>query len=359
MSRLVDQFRGCMVGGLVGDCLGAVFEMQYESLVPVKKIDDYFDRLKDPHHAETYQYTDDTAMARQIAASFIHHKTFVYKDLAEKFSQEYFREPWRGYGGSVVDVFNKLKAQRYEQPFKPAAEQFNGSGSYGNGAGMRAHPVGLACYRSDLAETMETALNVGRLTHSHVHGLGGGLLQTLAVKHALYEENVDKILKAVREGIEKFERKYENTDYSSKLDLIQQYCSSEDETDLEEICFELGNSVAAVDSVPTAFFCFLRCCKQFEKKEQFEQTIRLAIRLGGDTDTIASMAGAISGAYLGLQELPEFMIHHCESVEDAVKYATKIHSIVTENGAGDANKDVKETEQNGSEVPAKKIKIDE
>ena len=59
--------------------------------------------------------------------------------MAEKFSQEYFREPWRGYGGSVVDVFNKLKAQKYEQPFKPAAEQFNGSGSYGNGAGKKYH----------------------------------------------------------------------------------------------------------------------------------------------------------------------------------------------------------------------------
>jgi len=356
-SKLLDQFRGCMVGGLVGDCLGAVFEMQYESLVPAKKIDDYFDQLKDPHHTETYQYTDDTAMARQIAASFIQHKTFVYKDLAEKFSQEYYREPWRGYGGSVVDVFNKLKSQKYEEPFKPAAEQFNGSGSYGNGAGMRAHPVGLACYRSELTETIDTALNVGRLTHSHVHGLGGGLLQTLAVQHALHEESTDKILKGVREGIEKFESTRDNTDYSSKLDLIQQYCRTEDETDLEEICFELGNSVAAVDSVPTALFCFLRCCNEFDRKEQFEQTIRLAIRLGGDTDTIASMAGAISGAYLGLQELPEFMIRHCESVEDAVKYATKIHSIVSNKG--EATKEVDDTTQNGGQVPAKKVKLDD
>lgn len=351
-----------MVGGLVGDCLGAVFEMRYESLVPLKKIDEYFDQLKSPQFMETQQYTDDSAMARQIAVSYIRNKGFSYKDLAERFSKEYFQEPWRGYGGSVVDVFTKQKEQNYANPFKPAAEQFNGSGSYGNGAGMRAHPVGLACHTLDLQQTLDHAVDVGRLTHAHVHGIGGGVIQTFAVQQALKRpENKDEMMKHIRAGIELFESSRQNKDYSMKLDQVQEYLTTSSETELEEICFELGNSVAAIDSVPTALFCFLRCLNDYEKEEQFEQTIRLAIRLGGDTDTIASMAGAISGAYLGLEAIPDFMIRSCEAVEDAHKHATAIHDIVIKDNIVEAanSGDNERNSPNDDEIfppPEKKMK---
>jgi len=364
MSKLLDQFRGCMVGGLVGDCLGAVFESRYESLVPLKKIDDYFEKLKNPHFLETQQYTDDSAMARQIAVSYIRNQGFNYKDLAERFSKEYFHEPWRGYGGSVVDVFTKLKEQNYSDPFKPAAEQFNGSGSYGNGAGMRAHPIGLACHTLDLQQTLDHAVDVGRLTHAHVHGIGGGVIQTLSVQQALKgHESIEDMMRHVRTGIELFESSRQNKDYSLKLDQVQEYLNSSSDTELEEICFELGNTVAAIDSVPTALFCFLRCLKDFEKEEQFEQTIRLAIRLGGDTDTIASMAGAISGAYLGLEAIPEFMIRSCEAVEDAHKHATAIHNIVNKSNidqaanGGDKGSAGEKMNEKESSPPEKKAKL--
>eukprot|EP00088_Acartia_fossae_P052663 TRINITY_DN5960_c0_g1_i4.p1 TRINITY_DN5960_c0_g1~~TRINITY_DN5960_c0_g1_i4.p1 ORF type:complete len:330 (+),score=54.11 TRINITY_DN5960_c0_g1_i4:139-1128(+) len=326
--------------------------------------------LKNSNHPtshRTKKYTDDTAMARQIAISYIKNKSFNYKDLAERFSKEFLHEPWRGYGGSVVDVFHKLQEQNYADPFKPAAEQFNGSGSYGNGAGMRAHPVGLASYKLDLSQTIETAVNVGRITHAHVHGIGGGVLQTLAVKQALRQEDcVETMLKKIREGMEKFESTRNNKDYSNKLDLVEEFLKSSD-TALDEICFELGNSVAAIDSVPTALYCFLKCCKDYEKKQQFEQTIRLAIRMGGDTDTIASMAGAISGAYLGIEDIPDFMIRHCEAVEDAYKQATGIHDIVTLQKPSDSEEkqtNGQEVVNNGdargtSEPPEKKPKADE
>jgi poly(ADP-ribose) glycohydrolase ARH3 len=48
-----------------------------------------------------------------------------------RFVKEYFTEPRRGYGLQVVDVFHKLRAQKFENPFRPAKEQFDGSGSYG------------------------------------------------------------------------------------------------------------------------------------------------------------------------------------------------------------------------------------
>merc|ERR1740128_955217 len=122
---------------------------------------------------QRFRYTDDSAMAKQIAASFVKQQAFDYKDIASGFSLDYHREPWRGYGASVVEVFSKLKANPAD-PFTPAAQQFNGSGSYGNGAGMRAHPIALGAYALQVHEVINHATNVGRITHSHPLGVGGG-----------------------------------------------------------------------------------------------------------------------------------------------------------------------------------------
>jgi poly(ADP-ribose) glycohydrolase ARH3 len=79
--------------------------------------------------------------ARQIAYSLIAQKKLVPTDLAKRFWEEYYRESWRGYGASVSAVFEKLRKDT--DPFEAAAQQFDGKGSYGNGAAMRVHPVSI------------------------------------------------------------------------------------------------------------------------------------------------------------------------------------------------------------------------
>ena len=71
-------------------------------------------------------------MARQVADSIISMRSADSKDMAQRFVQEFDMEPFRGYGASVGEVFRKLKRSKCQDPYKPASEQFNGSGSYGN-----------------------------------------------------------------------------------------------------------------------------------------------------------------------------------------------------------------------------------
>ena len=70
-------------------------------------------------------------MARQVADSIISMRSADSKDMAQRFVQEFDMEPFRGYGASVGEVFRKLKRSKCQDPYKPASEQFNGSGSYG------------------------------------------------------------------------------------------------------------------------------------------------------------------------------------------------------------------------------------
>jgi len=357
---MVDRFTGAMLGGLIGDCLGATFEMRYENLVPMRKIDKLLGEVANMDHEtdDKYQYTDDTAMARQISLSFIEHKKLDSKEIARSFSSEYFAEPWRGYGGSVVEVFDKLRSSKCEDPFKPASEQFEGSGSYGNGAGMRAHPIALACAKYGPDRVVEEAKLVAKLTHSHPLGVHGGVLQTMAVYHAVQGDTSREILEKMKMLVDDLEKDYKcdtASTYKNKLELVEQFVyKSED--DLDEICFELGNDVSAVDSVPTALFCFMKVIHEANKEDPlpediFERVLKMSIRMGGDTDTIASMACSITGAYLGKQAIPTFLVQACENAEQVEEMGLKMFEIV-DNVAKRTNI----SDPDSSEPEAKKTK---
>ena len=333
---LLNKFKGSLVGGLIGDCLGAQFEMKTMNMIPEKTVQSFLNDFRDSYEEEeepTLEYTDDTAMARQIVKSFIDQKKVDCKHLARCFTEEYYREHWRGYGGSVVEVFKKLRDTDCSDPFKPAAEQFKGTGSYGNGAGMRAHPIALACYNQSGEEMMKVARDVARLTHSHHLGVTGGIVQSLAVYNALHDIGPRESLKKVKEVVNDLEKDHnEDTPslYKHKIDLIEQHvdCS---EDDLAEVAFELGNDVSAVDSVPPAFFCYLKvkCDDSIQASDKMEAVLKLAIRMGGDTDTIASMACSIAGADLGLDNIPAHLYKHCEVSQETIAMAEKMHDIVT------------------------------
>lgn len=66
-----------------------------------------------------------------------------------RYTTEYFDQPKRGYGQNVVDVFHALKKNNFEDPFGPAKDQFQGSGSYGNGGSMRVAPVALFYHKNE------------------------------------------------------------------------------------------------------------------------------------------------------------------------------------------------------------------
>ena len=180
---LLDRIRGCMVGAVLGDCLGSPVECTYWLGIKTKSVRKHFDAYKEDgskleRTSSLMKYTDDTAMARQVALSIIEKKELDVRDLGKRFVAEYENEPWRGYGASVGQVFEKLEKTNFaseKEVFQPASEQFNGSGSYGNGAAMRVHPVGL--FGKDIGEVEEFAQKQARLTHAHSGGIMGSILQ--------------------------------------------------------------------------------------------------------------------------------------------------------------------------------------
>jgi poly(ADP-ribose) glycohydrolase ARH3 len=290
-----------------------------------------------------------------VAESLIQMKSFNAKDMAKRFTLEYFKQPKRGYGSNVVDVFANLKIINYDRPYEPARIQFAGNGSYGNGGAMRISPIALFGFHLSDEQLIEMASNCAQITHANRNGYNGAILQCLAIHHALHTKcslndssfDVKHYLNILIEKMDKIENKTQESEenasqqqskpFSDKLLKMKQILESDSQgLDLtsEEVAALLGNEISALKSVPVAIYSVLRAQKplnDFESDNPFVRTLYFALSLGGDTDTIACMACSIAGALYGIDSIPDVLQRHCEDIDVIKKYSDDLYNLVANN----------------------------
>jgi len=275
------KFLGSLVGTAVGDAVGAGFEGL---------------RMAEPEAIEAATagkellvYTDDTHMMIGMTESLVYREGFDGEHMAHTFARNYEREPWRGYGPGPPQIFRMIRAG---EAWDKAAEKVYRGGSYGNGSAMRIAPVGVF-YHDDFAMLKEVAYKSSQITHSHELGKEGAALQACAVALAMNLETAEAL--GTREFLAKLGEFVKHELYKQKLAKVEMLLG---EVDRAGVVAELGNGVEAFNSVPTAIYSFL------SHFGSFEEAILFAVSLGGDTDTIAAMTGAIAGAYQGVDSVP-------------------------------------------------------
>lgn len=123
-------------------------------------------------------------MMKSVAKSLIEAGELNQIHMAKLFVKEYFSEPNRGYGQNVIEVFKKLRKNKFHDVCEPAQEQFAGSGSYGNGGAMRIAPVALYFY-NNYDGMVDAAKKSTEITHTNPIGVHGAILQCIAVHQAL------------------------------------------------------------------------------------------------------------------------------------------------------------------------------
>lgn len=306
-----EKFRGCLVGAMVGDAIGAVVEA--ESSEYIRSAYPTVDRILATKQVEELfcgkwqagRFTDDTQMMLAVAEWLVEDPEGSGKRLLEFFAKRH--ESWRRYGPGTEAVLRAF--QEYPESWNTLSTMMFPHGSYGNGGAMRVAPVGLACH-SDLKTLTTRAVASSRPTHSNPLGCQGAVLQATAVALAVRATSFspDAFLPPFRIALRHFASLMQDTaPYDKALESI---CEGlEKGMDCLSISEKLGTGVAAYESVPMALYCFLR------HGESFEEAVHQAILIGGDTDTIASMTGAISGAYLGMEAIPQSWIDYIREDE--------------------------------------------
>ena len=223
-----------MIGSIIGDIVGSVFEHRNIKTTDFKLFN------------FGARYTDDTVLTIAIADAILHDLPY---DLAlRKWGQKY---PGRGYG-------NHFDTWLYSEDPRP----YN---SWGNGSAMRVSPVGFAF--DDIEQVLKEAKRSAEVSHNHPEGIKGA--QAIAASVFL-----------ARTGSSKSEiRDYITNKFNYNLDRT-----------VEEIRPGYKFDISCQGSVPEAIICFL-------DSSDFENCIRISISIGGDSDTIACMAGGIAQAF--------------------------------------------------------------
>lgn len=300
MLTLREKFRGCLLGAVIGDVAGAVVEAESPGYIAktYRSIDEILRTDRVPEFSgpdwQVGRFTDDTQMTLCVAEWLLADQSHSAEQLLARFAQAY--QPWRRYG-SGTEMILRMFPQHRAQWCELSTVMFP-HGSYGNGSAMRVAPIGLAHF-NDLKKASSIAIESSRPTHSHPLAYQGAVLQciALAIATASAEFTASTFLQPLRGGLSYFTGLMQDT---SKFDLAL----DEIERGLRrgakcaEMSAILGTGIAAYEAVPMALYCFLR------HFDSLEQVVHEAIFNGGDTDTIACMAGAISGAFLGKGAIP-------------------------------------------------------
>jgi len=231
------------LGAIAGDIIGSVYEWHN-----IKQKDF-------PLFSEDSDFTDDTVLTIAIADALIHNL-----DIAGTLQRYALKYPDSGYGGRFAKWIYSPDPQPY--------------GSYGNGSAMRVSPVGVLS--ENRAEVYIFSRKTAEVTHNHKEGIRGAL----AVAYGIF---------LARYGFTKKEIKYwinHGTGYDMNFTC-------------DEIRRHYRFDVSCQGSVPQAIVAFM-------DSKSYEDAIRNAISIGGDSDTIACITGGIAAAYY--QEVPQYIV---------------------------------------------------
>ena len=225
-----------MLGAIAGDIIGSVYEREN---IKTKQF---------PLFRPESRFTDDTVLTVAIAEALLHQG-----DYTDTLRQYYQRFPQAGYGGT----FKAWAGSSNREPYN----------SWGNGSAMRVSPISYAF--DNLEQVLQEAKRSAEVTHNHPEGIKGAQ----ATAAAIFLARTGQSQAEIKNYIES----------SFGYDLSQT---------LEEIRPTHRFDVSCQGSVPQAITAFL-------ESTDFEDAIRNAISLGGDSDTIACIAGSIAEAFYG------------------------------------------------------------
>jgi len=258
-----------LLGAIIGDIAGSRFEHK-----PHKNPHD-FDLIL-PSHRRCH-FTDDTVLTIAVADALIHERP--YDETIRYWAKKY---PSAGYGGT----FRKWMHD----------ETMGAYNSWGNGSAMRVSPC---AYLPTLEQVLEEAKVSAVCTHNHEEGIKGAQATAACIFLA-------------RNGTSKADiKKYVVETFGYDLDRT-----------VESIRPAYRFDVSCQGSVPEAIIAFL-------DGTSFEDTLRLAISLGGDSDTQAAIAGSIAQAFYG--EIPSNLESLAREMldQDILEIVDKFNSTLT------------------------------
>jgi poly(ADP-ribose) glycohydrolase ARH3 len=279
---MVEHGKAALVGVLIGDSVGALFEGAEPSTVHSR-----WPTKGQITALAPSSYTGVSEMTAALAESLVADPEFEPVDFGRRLVAGSSRR--RGYGEGTANALERL---RVDPTWLAAEAEVAGRGCYGNGAAARVVPVGLAGRDVDWLRWL--AEETSGITHGHGMASEGAVLIALGVGSALQAS--DTTLDPV-DFLERLAKECQLREFRERLQTAATLLRKP--LHVETVVTRLGNNTTTLGSVVTALYCFAA------HPESFIDAVSAAASLGGNASSIAAMTGALSGAYLGRDEFPD------------------------------------------------------
>lgn len=334
--EILDRFRGCLVGGAVGDALGYEVEFIGEAKIFSRfgpgGIRDYV------YHNGLARISDDTQMTMFTACGLL-RAAALGEDPVACIADAY--RDWYNTQNKPYEIFNRegvttwlmyvpeLYAARapgntclnaiYMGCHGSVAKPINKS--KGCGGVMRTAPAGLFCRSSGSAE--DAALlgaDAAALTHGHEMGYIPGAMLSHIVRQAAFGETAT-LKDAVTESMKAMKKLFpEAKTLPAFLKLMERAVAlaESEEADLDAI-HKLGEGWVGDEALAVAVYCALKY------EDDFEKAMIASVNHKGDSDSTGAVCGNILGAWLGLSRIPEKFLTDLELKVELLELAEDLY----------------------------------
>ncbi|UCG82917.1 MAG: ADP-ribosylglycohydrolase family protein [Dehalococcoidia bacterium] len=299
-GNFLSRFQGCLVGLGVGDALGAPVEGMSRTEI-AHRYGQVTEMLGGGWHGlQPGGYTDDTAMMLCIARGVVEKGRFDPQDVTERFIRWFNAGPI-GIGRTTWIALSEIKrGASWKEAGRIAHDRLGGM-SAGNGSIMRCAPIGLLHFKNP-ANLIEDSIDSSIITHWDPQACWGAVAVNMAIA---------EILKGDRGNL-----------ISTLIVNIEQAEVMQAVAEIPRLnSINREPSAYVLDTLQAALWCFLT-------SSSFESALVAAVNLGGDTDTVGAVCGALAGASYGFESIPERWHEHLQDRDEILSLAQKIYELV-------------------------------
>jgi len=308
---------GAIVGGAVGDAMGAPFEGLWSNDIPTAQ--SLVSSFHEYHGYPNGQYTDDTQLTIATIESIVDNGDIIVADIARSISELWRHQSVIGPGGACTQAAERyLAAGNYQDMGAPV-------GQAGNGTAMRTAALGL-WFGDDRKSLVQTTADISRLTHQDPRSIAGGVVIALATNVLASDSEIsaDDLCNVLADS---------TSDINAELaGLIRELPSQMQLADCRQFIASAGQVAAefaapiispfVIPTVLASIYCIAR------HRNSWVEAVTSAVQFGGDVDTLGAIVGSMAGAIHGIDSIPANLVDDLQNSEALQVLAARYHALI-------------------------------